>query len=62
MTPEDVIRGFREEVEQTCEEKEYANIIRKEKLLSIYKVLVLLCRLSILWAVEDIQQICLVMK
>lgn len=30
MTPEDVIRGFREEVEQTCEEKEYANTLFQE--------------------------------
>ena len=30
MTPEDVIRGFREEVERTCEEKEYANTLFQE--------------------------------
>lgn len=30
MTPEDVIRGFREGVEQTSEEKEYANTLFQE--------------------------------
>ena len=30
MTPEDVIRGFREGVEHTSEEKEYANTLFQE--------------------------------